>query len=91
MIENLRISIDAGGYATLVTGERDGAPDSDLIASVWNDDYLALLAAAPELLDALVNFDNWFAGFNPDDQHSRMQGRKVVIAAREAIAKARGQ
>lgn len=49
-----------------------------------------LIAAAPELLTALEDFDNWFAGFNPEDQASRMDGRKVVIRARAAIAKATG-
>jgi hypothetical protein len=49
-----------------------------------------LIAAAPELLIALEDFDNWFAGFNPDDQADRLAGRKVVTRARAAIAKARG-
>lgn len=49
-----------------------------------------LIASAPDLLIALEDFDNWFCGFDPDDQASRMAGRKVVIRAREAIAKARG-
>lgn len=44
-----------------------------------------------ELLKALEDFDNWFAGFNPDDRTSRFEGRVVVIQARAAIAKAHGQ
>lgn len=50
---------------------------------------LAMLGAGPELFTALEDFDNWFCGFNPDDQASRMEGRKVVIRARAALAKAR--
>jgi hypothetical protein len=49
-----------------------------------------LIAAAPELLEALEDFDNWFATMNPDCRADRMAGRKVVIRAREVIAKARG-
>jgi hypothetical protein len=50
-----------------------------------------LIAAAPELYRALEDFDNWFAGFDPDKQSSRMEGRKVVIRARAALAKALGK
>jgi hypothetical protein len=54
-----------------------------------------LMAAAADqietLCSALEDFDNWFCGFNPEDQGSRMEGRKVVIRARAALAKVRGQ
>lgn len=41
------------------------------------------------LFKALEDFDNWFCGFDPEDQASRMEGRKVVMRARAALAKAR--
>ena len=40
-----------------------------------------------ELYRALEDFDNWFAGFNPEDRGSRMEGRVVVIRARALLAK----
>jgi len=47
-----------------------------------------LIAAAPDLLEALKDYDNAFTDFDPDDQTSRFAMRKVIIAARAAIAKA---
>lgn len=48
-----------------------------------------LIAAAPCLYEALEDFDNWFCGFDPEDQASRMEGRKIIIRARAALAKAK--
>jgi len=42
-----------------------------------------------ELFTALEDFDNWFAGFDPKDRASRMEGRQVVIRARAVLTKAR--
>jgi hypothetical protein len=49
----------------------------------------ALIASAPDLFAALEDFDNWFSGFNPEDQASRMEGRKVIIRARAALTRAK--
>lgn len=49
-----------------------------------------LIAAAPNLLEALMDFDNWLTSFDPENQADRFAGRKVTIAARAAIAKATG-
>ena len=43
-----------------------------------------------ELLAVLQDYDNWFAGFDPENQASRFEGRKIVIRARAVIAKATG-
>jgi hypothetical protein len=49
-----------------------------------------MIAAAPDLLAALKAMDEALcAGF--DTQAARMSGRKALIAARAAIAKAEGQ
>ena len=66
--------------------EVDGWP-LDLAAEEQANRYL--IAAAPCLLEALENFDSWFGGFDPNNQASRMEGRKVVIRARAAIHRAR--
>ncbi len=55
---NFRASTDDQGYITLRTGDRNEAPDSDLIASVWNDDFLPLLLNAPALLVLVHQYRN---------------------------------
>lgn len=53
-----RASTDEKGFITLRTGDRNEAPDSDLIASVWNDDFLPLLINAPALLVLVHQYKN---------------------------------
>jgi len=54
----LRVDTDEKGFATLRTGEKNSAPDSDLIASVWNEDFLGLLQNAPDLLALVDQYRN---------------------------------
>ena len=49
-VSNFRAHTDDDGFITLRTGDRNDAPDSDLIASVWNEDFLPLLLNAPALV-----------------------------------------
>ena len=55
---NFRADADEKGFITLRTGDRNDAPDSDLIASVWNDDFLPLLLNAPALLVLVHQYRN---------------------------------
>lgn len=49
---------DEKGFITLRTGDRNDVSDSDLIASVWNDDFLPLLLNAPALLVLVHQYKN---------------------------------
>lgn len=53
-----RAHTDNAGFTTLRTGDRNDAPDSDLIASVWNDDFLPILKNAPALLVLVHQYRN---------------------------------
>src|ERR1019366_4907256 len=59
-------------------------------ASNGNPDDALLLAAAPDVLEALIGLEDWITnGDTSGSQAGNRHGRKVVIAARAAIAKAR--
>lgn len=47
-----------------------------------------MMAAAPVLLEALTEYDEAFAEFNPESKSDRHRMRLAVIKARAAIAKA---
>ncbi|MCP1765031.1 hypothetical protein [Bradyrhizobium japonicum] len=49
-----------------------------------------LIAAAPDLVEALQEYDDAFTEFNAEDKDSRTRMRQAVIKARTAIAKAKG-
>ncbi|GLI99161.1 hypothetical protein [Sphingobium sp. BS19] len=83
-MNNFRISKDYQGFNTLRTGDIDDAPDSDLIASVWDDDSLPLLANAPALL-ALVHQYRSDLLYPPSDD-----SRERRIAAIDAVLAAVG-
>ena len=52
----------------------------------------SLIAAAPELLEALEALEDAYCDVGPDmSREKRANGRKALIAARAAIAKARGE
>lgn len=55
---NFRADVDDKGFTTLRTGDRNDAPDSDLIASVWNEDFLPILLNAPALLVLVHQYRN---------------------------------
>lgn len=57
-VSNFRASTDEKGFITLRTGDRNDAPDSDLIASVWNEDFLPLLINAPALVVLAYQYRN---------------------------------
>ena len=79
MAEHGQISIETDGYyiALLDAGARQTA-------------NARLIAAAPDLLDALQDYDDAFTGFDPSSKESRHRMRLAVIKARAAIAKAGG-
>lgn len=57
-VSNFRADTDEKGFITLRTGDCNDAPDSDMIASVWNDDFLSLLVNAPALLVLALRYKN---------------------------------
>lgn len=65
------------------------------IAAVMNDDQEAnarLIAAAPDLLAALIGLDEAFCSINEfSTKEERHDARLKLIAARSAVAKATGQ
>ncbi len=80
-----RVSTDEKGFISLRTGETDAAADSDLIASVWNDDFLSLLLSAPALLELAYQYRNDL--LYPPSSDSR---ERRISAIDAAISKATG-
>lgn len=70
-VSNFRADTDEKGFITLRTGDRNDAPDSDLIASVWNDDFLPLLTNAPALLVLVHQYKNDLRYPMSDDSRRR--------------------
>ena len=93
---------DSGGWRARAQCVRiwNGATliaDYDTSACEYADDdenaaNARLMAAAPELLAALIDMDEAYCDVGPDmTQEKRNFGRKTLIAARAAIAKATGE
>ena len=78
---------DANGHA--VIRRHDGTPNGDTtcepIATVYVDAFAPILAAAPALLAALDNLQNWV-----DLCFDKHADAEVCEAARKALAIARG-
>jgi hypothetical protein len=72
-VSKFRADADEKGFITIRTGERNDSPDSDLIASVWNGDFLPLLLNAPSLLVELIalrtRFHNACRGSGSDEEY----------------------
>lgn len=81
-VSNFRVDTDEKGFITLRTGDRNEAPDSDLIASVWNDDFLPLLVNAPALLVLAVQYKNDLRYPITEDSRARR-----IAAIDEVLAK----
>ena len=81
--QGFRVWAGADGFSSLRTGNSNNAPDSDLVASVWNDDFLPLLANAPATLNALINLEAYL-------RLTAHHNAPEAAAARQAIRKATG-
>ncbi len=74
-----RAHVDEKGFTTIRTGDRNDAPDSDLIASVWDADILSLLMNAPALLGLVCQYRSDLMYPPSDDSRIRR------LAAIEAV------
>lgn len=76
-----RVSTDEQGFKTLRTGDRDSASDSDLIASVWDEDFLPLLANAPALLILVHQYKNDLRySLSEDSRQRRLEAIDRVLS-----------
>ena len=89
-VSKFRADADEKGFITIRTGERNDSPDSDLIASVWNDDFLPLLLAAPDLLAVAIAFDSLMRQRVDEFGVLSPEMMVIVIDARAAITRATG-
>lgn len=77
----------AAGCGYHVNSDDDGFE----IAGCISKANAMLIAAAPDLLEALILLDEAFCSDDYGTAGGRLAGRKALIAARAAIAKARGE
>ena len=71
----------------------DGAESGKTVKTRDPEEAIAnarLIAAAPELLDALKLLDEAFCAYDYGTREGRDKGRAALVAARAAIAKAEG-
>lgn len=81
-----RVSTDDLGYHSIRTGERNDAPDSDLIADLFcSEQEVNLIAAAPDLYEALEAVDLARMTDAPSDW------TRATELTDAALAKARGE
>lgn len=60
------------------------------IACAWTKSDALLIAAAPDLLEALKDLATWWENWMPDEAHEQ-GGRDSLESARAAIAKSEGK
>ena len=89
-----------GMYRTEVFSERHGGiatcewtPNNlgNGVTETYREANARLIAASPDLLDALKGLDDAFCANDYATSEGRSVGRKALIAARSAIAKATGK